>query len=221
MARIPSRPAPKTFYRNVMAFAPRKVVGAKFTAKKPVAKGGGGKKAKGLGKGGGKGIKDWMYIGLDADISDSKGQNNAFYHNHLKNLTRDQLSRLMKKIKIIASSALSETEHEVVQQIHQLAEETIEPLLRSTIENIDELVHMIQKRLDSMEKVRLKHLERLMIEYQGEVCRPRDFAKEYFEDLADEYDIRVQLAKIIPEGKEKKGVTFVRNVLVDILTLNH
>ena len=78
-----------------------------------------------------------MTVSLEGEVGDSPDeQKQQFYQKHLKKLNRNQLNRLMNKIFQITKDLVKDSEeHKQFAQIQKLVEDTVDPLIASSMEH--------------------------------------------------------------------------------------
>lgn len=155
------------------------------------------------------GFRDFMKVFLETDAGDKEEQRQSFYEKHLKTLNRSELTRLMKKIHKIAATLIEDSDEFI--EMKKLAEETIEPILAESAKLTETLHKKILKQLKKFPG--LKFYGNNQVEYSKRKFTLQGFVKEYFTEIADEYDHLVKKGLLIPDRSEKLGTTFVKHAI--------
>ncbi len=215
MARsIPHSPPPaNAFYQRVMSYpsSGNKLKPAKIKPKPTYKKDAKVKKAAGK-------LKALLKVSKTGHTGDFSEKKRAFFKNHLKNLSREQVDRLKKKIDHIAKDLMSgSNEEKEFKHLQHLVKETVTPLLRTSVEYVNDLILRIQERLEEFPNLKLiydgnNHHE---IRLNRKKLPILSFAREYFSDLIEEYKSLVAQGAIIPSHGEKRGSSFVIHVIIN------
>lgn len=190
-----------SFYNQVMAFRPHPKAAEGIDYRKPV-------RLEKLPK---VNFKNLIRVVLETEVGDREEQRRSFYERYLKTLNRSELTRLMRKIHMLAAAMIDPEDKKQFMMMEKLAEETIATVLAESLKLTDELHKRILKQLKKFSGLLI--VGKNQVSYSKKKFTLHGFVKEHFSDIAEEYDSLVEQGVLIPEHREKQGISFIKHAI--------